>query len=150
MNCEHPISALTLNIGGTGQRGKSSTSQLECSACKARWADPQSVKVLVDTMRSEHDAIWSALCLAGLSRDRKPSPATLVKTKRPDCEHYLSWIRVETTGAGRGSSGVVHFKCAGCKTAWNQPAGLKAFLDRAKKDYDAIHKAMRRLGIELE
>jgi len=148
--CQHPLASLEVDVGGTGQRGKSSMSHVVCRACKGRFPEAAGVRVLVDALRVDHSDVWDALSRAGvMPRDRPPGRQDREIHKKK-CAHHLAWIRVETSGIGvRGAAGLIQFRCAGCKQAWSQQAGLKVFLDLVKLDRDRIHRALRKIGVPL-
>ena len=143
--CEHPFDQLTLDAGRTGQRGQASTYKVICSACDTSFAGPLGVQVIVHSGARDYDHLWKAITDLGGKR-----PVLVQPRARPSriarCEHYLSWLTIETKSGQRGYSGEASVRCRGCKQAWPWALGLSIFLERLIEDRHDLVDAIRKLG----
>ncbi len=144
--CEHPFDQLDIDVGRAGQRGASDLFHVSCLVCEGRFPSALGVRVLIQSGVQDSRLIWRAILALGGSKPVAKVAAPAAPGEPAPCAHFLTWLCVEGSAPGRGVTGSVHVRCAGCKALWGQPDGLKLFHKRVMEDRAAVKRVIRELG----
>lgn len=142
-DCAHPLAQLEADAGAGG-RGAAAVLYVKCLACGERRAGPAGQRMLLDAVTADSAAFWSALARVGV---RPMTPIVPREALEPgECAHFFSWLRLEGGETPRGATGVLSFRCVGCKTGWPFTVGLTVYIARLAQDHEALRTAIRKVG----